>query len=205
MKKFQKELGYFIPDNIIEDTHTYILGIDNFLPISLLLSLLSSYEKSPERFLNLFISSHQIETKHIDFKKILCKKMKESIIEKFNAEYIGTSIVGMKGKPDLTPDYKEVELWNYVSMWTKMLNSATPLFETKTEGMALCCSIDDLRFLNRSEFNLPYEFLMKALISIINEVSMIMKKRNFELSKDGYLVKLNGFKHLQIDDYYGNF
>lgn len=203
MQNFQKEVGYFVFDNSQKETHTYTLGKDNYIPISLLLSLLSSYEKSPQRVLNLFTSTYSIQKENINFKKIISKKEQNEIKEKFDSKYIGTSISKMKEKIDLTPDYKEMELWNYVEIWTKILNSATPLFETNNEGIPLACSIDYIRFYNRPEFNLPYEFTIKALISIINEVSLIMKKCGFELSHDGYLLKLNGFKPLQIEEYYG--
>ena len=72
-----------------------------------------------------------------------------------------------------------MELWNYIELWTKFLNSATPLFETSMEGVPQCCSLDYIKFHNRSEFTQPREFTIKTLISIINEVYTIMKKRGF--------------------------
>jgi len=180
----------------------YSLGKPHYMPISLFLSLMSSYKKSSFRIFNLVASTFSINSAKLtlpDLNKDILDKMKEQFDENYQEDY---SFIKRETPIDYSADYKEVELWNYVDMWNNFLNMATPLFETDSEYAVLCCPPDFIRFRNRSEFSLPKEQIERALIHIVGEVSHVMKKTNFNLSQDGYLIYIENYNPLTVSDSY---
>lgn len=203
MRNLLKEIGMHMYDNHKEEENVYTLGMPDYIPISLILSLLSSYKQSPYRIFNLFCSTYSIKKSDLNFKSIISDKEIEHIKEAFDIEYVHESLYKTREALNLEPDYKEMELHNYVDVWNIFLNMATPKYDTDSEYTVLCCSPDFIRFHNRKEFTQTYEKVKETLIHILNEVSTIMKKRGFGVSSDGYHFYHKGFKPLQVSQYYG--
>lgn len=202
MKNLSKELGILCYDDYKAEENTYCLGMNDYIPISLLLSLLSHYKQSPYRIFNIFASTYAIKNGDLDFSHILTKKDEEDINDMFNKDYVHEHLSKTKEPLNFEPDYKEMELHNYVDVWNVFLNMATPKYDTNSEYQVLCCSLDFVRFHNRKEFVQPVEAVKDTLVHILKEVSSIMKKRGFHLSSDGYHIYHKGFKPLQIKQSY---
>lgn len=203
MKKLMDEVGFHLFNDTNKDENTYSLGSDNYLPISLFLSLMSSYKQSPLRIFNMYVSTYDIKEAKLNIDNILNESQKETLQELFDNDYIHDYSFLSKKPLDVTPDYKEMRLHDYVDMWNVYLNMATPKYDTQSEYSVLECSLDYLRFRNRPEFADPHKAVNHTLIHIINEVSTIMKKCGFQMSANGYSFYLAGYKPLIMTEYYG--
>lgn len=195
-------LGIYSYNDSKKEEMIYSLGKPHYMPISLFLSLMSSYKKSSFRIFNLVASTFSINSANLTLPELnqnILDKMKEQFDSNYQEDY---SFMKKQESIDYSADYKEVELWNYVDMWNCFLNMATPLFETESEYAVLCCPPDFIRFRNRSEFSLPKEQIEKSLIHIVSEVSHVMKKTNFNLSEDGYLIYVENYNPLIVSDSY---
>ncbi len=163
---------------------------------------MSSYKESPNRLLNLRVSSYEIKKAKLKTNKILSEKHIEDIMDKFNSGYIYEFPTKNNVPLDLSPNYKRMELHNYVEMWTELLNMATPNYYLN-KGIILTCSADYIRFRNRPEFIEPHKMIIKSLESILKEVSSIMIESKFKMSNDGYELEVEGYEPIKISQYYG--
>lgn len=196
-------LGIHLYTDSEKEENTYSLGSDNYIPISLFLSLMSNYKQSPLRILNMYASTYTIKEAKLNILNILNDSTKEMLKDLFDKDYIEDYSFLSRKPLVLTADYKEMQLHNYVDMWNIYLNMATPKYDTNSEYTVLECSQDFIRFRNRPEFLQPHDAVKNTLLHILNEVSNIMKKRGFEMSPDGYHFYIKGFEPLKITEYYG--
>lgn len=203
MKKIAYELGITVEDNFHDEERIYTLGKDNYIPISLILSLLSSYKQSGYRIFNMFASSYAISQANLDFSTIVSQEHLEDLKEQFNEGYVHESFFDLNENTSLEPDYTEMQIYDYIDVWNVFLNMATPKYNTGSEYSVLECSRDYIRFHKRKEFVEPHNAVESTLRHILEEVSNIMKKRGFVVSSDGYHIYLNGYVPLQVKEYYG--
>lgn len=203
MNTLTQQLGMNIQDNFQDEERTYSLGKNNYIPISLLLSLMSSYKDSAYRIFNIFVSSYAISQANLDLTKIIDKDKLQQIKDQFDEGYEYESPFDVNANKSLEPDYKHMEIYDYIDMWNVFLNMATPKYNTGSEYSVLECTRDFVRFRARKEFLDPRKAVETALLHILSEVSTIMKQRGFVVSDDGYHIYLEGYTPLQIKDYYG--
>lgn len=201
MNKIAQQLGMNVKDNFHDDERIYTLGKENYIPISLLLSLMSSYKKSGYRLFNIFVSTYEINQAHLNLENIVSPEKLEQIKEQFNEGYEYESIFAQN--TSLEADYKHMQIYDYVDMWNVYLNMATPRYDTDSEYSVLECTRDFVRFRARKEFVEPRKAVESALEHILNEVSNIMKQRGFVVSEDGYHIYFEGYMPLQVKNYYG--
>lgn len=197
------QLGFTQYNDSHQEEYTYTLGSSNYMPISLLLSLMSHYKQSPHRLFNLFCSTYSIKESKLNFDNILTKENQETITEQFNKDYVHESLQKSMSEMSLKADYKEMELFHYVDVWSDFLNMATPKYNTDTEYTVMCCPPDYIRFHNREEFHKPMIAVHEALIHILQEVSIIMGKRGFILNHNKFSFEFPGFNPIQVKEYYG--
>lgn len=203
MNKIAHQLGMIVEDNFNAEERIYNLGKDNYIPISLILSLMSSYKDSSYRIFHMFVSSYDISQAKLNIANIIDKDKLEQIQEQFDEGYIHESFFDLDKNTSLEPDYKHMQIYDYVDMWNVFLNMATPKYNTGSEYSVLECSRDFIRFRARKEFIEPHKAVESALLHILNEVSTIMQQRGFVVSEDGYHIYLEGYVPLQVKDYYG--
>ena len=118
-------LGIYSYNDSKKEEMIYSLGKPHYMPISLFLSLMSSYKKSSFRIFNLVASTFSINSANLilpELNQDILDKMKEQFDSNYQKDY---SFIKKQEPIDYSADYKEVELWNYVDMWNNFLNMAT--------------------------------------------------------------------------------